>query len=186
MGLFAVVKSNRLLPWVGWNTGEVSVLLLPQAEPTRPRMYRSVVTGDPFAEVTRLWWERFATQGNWKSAAEIARVSTKHRPKLSRGWEDWAWALHKQGKTREAYKLLAPILKKLILPGPPSGRAAYSLACFCGALGKLKEGTRWLQLAYKLCQNRDDLRTQALLEPDLREIWPGVPELSLEAFSVLE
>jgi tetratricopeptide (TPR) repeat protein len=145
-----------------------------------------VVTSDPFAEVTRIWWERFASLDDWESAARIARVSTERRPQLSRGWEDWAWALHKQGKTRAAYKLLAPLLKKLVLPGPPSGRAAYSLACFCGALKKNKEATRWLQLAYNLSVHRDELRTQALLEPDLREIWPGVPELSFDACNVLE
>ena len=145
-----------------------------------------MATSDPFADVTRIWWERFAGLEDWKSAAAIARVTAERRPKLSNAWENWAWALHKQGKTRKAYNLLAPKLKKLELPGPPSGRAAYSVACFCGALGRVKEGTRWLQLAYKLSLNRDDLRMQALMDPDLREIWPGVAELSYEACNFLE
>lgn len=183
---FAVVKSNRLLPWVGWNTGQISVLLLPQDEYSRGRTYHPVATLDPFKEVTRLWWERFAAAEDWRSAVAIARVSAERRPKLAYGWENWAWALHKQGETLKAYKLLAPLLKKLALPGPPSGRAAYSLACFCGALGKQKEGTRWLRLAHRLSLNKEDLRMQALLDPDLREIWPGVAELSYEAYNVLE
>ena len=97
---------------------------------------------------------------------------------------DGSWV--KQGQTRKAYKLLAPLLKKLVLPAPPSGRAAYSLGCFCGALGKTKEGIRWLKLAYNMSLDKDDLRTQALLEPDLRDIWPSVAEFSLDAYSVLE
>lgn len=177
---------NRLLPWVGWNTGQISVLLIPQSVPPGRRVLRTVETNDPFVEVTRLWWERFASLEDWQSAAKIARVSTERRPQLWRGWEDWAWALHRQGRTRDAYKLLTPLLKKLVLPGPPSGRAAYSLACFCGALGKVKEGTRWLRLAYNMSRQKDDFRTQTLLEPDLREIWPGLAELSLDACSVLE
>ena len=180
------VKPNRLLPWVGWNTGQISVLLLPHDAYARGRSYRPVTTSDPFADVTRIWWERFAALEDWKSAAAMARVATERRPTLSAAWENLTWALHKQGKTLEAYKLLAPKLKKLELPGPPSGRAAYSVACFCGALNRNKEGVRWLRLAYNLSLNRDDLRIQALLEPDLREIWPSVPELSMEACSMLE
>jgi hypothetical protein len=180
------VKPSRLLPWVGWNSGQISVLLLPPDEYSRGRTYRTVTTTDPFFEVTRIWWERFAALGEWNSAARIARVTTERRPNLWRGWEDLAWALFKQGKTRQAYKLLAPKLRKLELPGPPSGRAAYSLACFCGSLGRVKEGTRWLRLAYNLCHQQDNFRLQALTDPDLREIWPAVSELSLDACSVLE
>lgn len=182
----AAVKPSRLLPWVGWNTGQISVLFLPQDEYARGRSYRPVRTADPFAEITRIWWERFAALEDWKSAAEIARVTTERRPNLSRGWEDLAWSLHKQGHSLKAYKLLAPFLKTLKLPGPPSGRAAYSVACFCGALGRIKEGTRWLRLAHILCQHQDGFRTQVLTEPDLRKIWPGLPELSLDSCSVLE
>jgi len=184
--LSSPVKPNRLLPWVGWNTGQISVLLLPHDAYTRGRFFRAVNTSDAFADVTRIWWERFAALDDWKSAAAIARVATERRPALSAAWENMAWALHKQGKTLEAYKALAPKLKKLELPGPPSGRAAYSIACFCGALDRVKEGVRWLSLAYALSLNKDDLRTQALLEPDLRGIWPSVPELSMEACNLLE
>jgi hypothetical protein len=180
------VKQNRLLPWVGWDTGEISVLLLPQDASARGRTYRPIATTDPFSDVTRIWWERFAGMKDWKSAAAIARVSTERRPDQYCGWENWAWALYKQGHPLKAYKLLAPKLKKLELPGPPSGRAAYELACFCGALGRFKEGVRWLRLGCTLSLDKDDLRIQALLEPDLREIWPSVAELSMDAYSVFE
>ena len=145
-----------------------------------------MVTADPFLEMAKNWWDRFAAAGDWKRAAAIGKLTSERRPNQACGWENWAWALHKQGQTVAAYKILAPLLKKLVLPGPPSGRAAYSLACFCGALNKTREGTRWLKLACNLCQNRDAFRMHALLEPDLRQLWPGVPELSIEACSVLE
>ena len=182
---FAAVEPNRLLPWVGWNSGQISVLMLSSGD-NRFRQNRTFASADPFADVTRIWWERFAAQEDWRAAEKIARVTTDRRPNKYRGWEDLAWALHKQGRTAEAHKILARLLRSLRIPGPPSGRAAYSAACFCGALGKSKEGIRWLRLAYKLSRNRDDFRIQALLEPDLRQIWPGLPELSLEAFNVLE
>ncbi len=180
------MKRSRLLPWVGWNTGQISVVLLPQDQFSRGRTFRPLATADPFTEVTRLWWDRFAAAEDWKAAAAIGKTSAERRPKLSYGWENWAWALHKQGETAAAYKMLAPLLKKLTIPGPPSGRAAYSLACFCGALEKNKEATRWLRLAQTLATNKDDFRLQAILEPDLRDIWPGLPELSAEACGVLE
>lgn len=180
------MKHNRLLPWVGWDSGQISVLLLPHDENSPHRCCKPVATKDPFAEVTRLWWERFAALEDWESASRIARVATQRRPENYRGWEDLAWALFKKGETRKAYQVLAPLLRRLTIPGPPSGRAAYSLACFCGALGRIKEGVRWLRLAHKLSTNPDDFRIQALFEPTLREIWPSLPELSLEACNVLE
>jgi tetratricopeptide (TPR) repeat protein len=177
---------NRLLPWVGWDTGEVSLLLLPHDGFVRGRSFRPRVTKDPFAEMARSWWDRFATAGDWEKAAAIGKLAADRRPNEPWGWENWAWALYKQGKPLAAYKTLAPLLKKLALPGPPSGRAAYSLACFCGTLNKVREGARWLRLAYTLAGDKDEFRVHALLEPDLREIWPGVSELSTDACSVLE
>jgi hypothetical protein len=37
-----------------------------------------------------------------------------------------------------------------------------------------------------MAADRDAFRIQALLEPELRDIWPGIPDLSAEAISVLE
>jgi hypothetical protein len=180
------MKSDRVLPWVGWRTGEISFLLLRCETLGRLRSQPTVATEDPFVEVTRLWWERFASSEDWKSAAELGRVCTKRRPKLAYGWENWTWALHRLGETEEAYRILSPVMKRLKLPGPPSGRSAYCLACFAGALGNPQEGVRWLNLAYVLAEEKDAFRHHALLEPDLREVWPSVPELASEALSLLE
>ncbi len=180
------MKSNRLLPWVGWKTGEISFLLLRRNNLHRPLTQRTVTTTDPFVEVTKLWWERFAAQEEWRSAAELGKICTKRRPALAYGYENWAWGLHKMGETEQAYKVLAPLMKKLKLPGPPSGRSAYSLACFCGVLGRTKEATRWLNLAFVLAEDKDVFRHHTLREPELRDVWPAIPELAHEALSVLE
>ena len=180
------VKPIRLLPWVGWNTGDASLLLFPENRLERDQAVRPLVSCDPFVDLTKFWWDRAVAAEDWKSAASIGKTSAERRPDLAYGWENWAWALHKQGKTAAAHKLLAPLLRKLALPGPPSGRAAFCLACFCGALSRIREGTRWLRLAYNLSVNKDALRIHALLEPDLREIWPGLQELREDACSVLE
>jgi hypothetical protein len=144
------------------------------------------VLGDGFVAMTKLGWERFAAAENWKSAAELGRVCAEKRPQLYYGWENQAWALHKLGKTREAHKILAPLLRGLRLPGPPSGRAAYCLACFCGALDRIREATRWLRLAHTLAKDKDALRLHSIMEPDLRSVWPGIAELNAEAAAVLE
>ncbi|HTG45359.1 MAG TPA: hypothetical protein VK633_12585 [Verrucomicrobiae bacterium] len=181
------MKSNRLLPWVGWNAGQISFVLLERnvLSPLSTN-HRTVPTSDPFVEVTKLWWERFAEEKKWGSAFQLAKVCTKQRPDLAYGWENLAWSLHRQGDSLAAYNVLSPLLKKLKLPGPPSGRAAYCLACFCGVLEKSVEGLRWLKLAYLLAEDKDAFRHQALLEPDLREIWPGLPEFAIDAQSIFE
>lgn len=152
----------------------------------RPIGQRTVATSDPFVEVTKLWWERFASSENWSCAAELGKLCSERRPNLAYGWENWAWAVHRMGDTLAAYKTLAPLVKRLKLPGPPSGRSAYCLACFCGALGRVKEGIRWLNLAHVLAEDNDAFRHHALREPELRDIWPAIPELASEALSLLE
>jgi predicted Zn-dependent protease len=137
-----------------------------------------------YVEVTRLWWDRFAASNDWKAAAALGRECARKRPHLAYGWENWAWALHKLGRTQEARGILAPILKKLKLDGPPSGRAAYCLACFCGALGKKREGSRWLRLALALAADKEVFKDHAVHDPDLREIWPGMPQFSDVALSL--
>ena len=180
------MKSNRLLPWVGWKTGEISFLLLKRDTLARPLQQRPLVTPDPFVEITKLWWDRFASRDNWSCATELGKICAKRRPSLAYGWENWAWGMHRMGDSAGAYKLLAPILKRLKLPGPPRGRAAYCLACFCGALGKTKEGIRWLNLAHVLAEDKDAFRHHVLLEPELRDLWPTIPELASDAVSILE
>ena len=152
----------------------------------RPLGQRTVTTSDPFVEVTKLWWERFVAAENWSCAAELGKICAKRRPNLAYGWENSAWGVHRMGDSLGAYKILAPLMKRLKLPGPPSGRSAYCLACFCGALGRVKEGTRWLNLAYVLAEEKDAFRHHALREAELRDIWPAIPELASEALSLLE
>ena len=130
-----------------------------------------------FAQLAKGWWENLASRQDWLAAAELGEMSTAICPQEAFAWENWAWALHKQGRTREAYKVLSPILKKLKLPGPPSGRAAYCLACFCAVLGKKEEGVRWLRLAYLRAVSKDAFRFHVLGEPDLQDLWPDLLEL---------
>jgi hypothetical protein len=180
------VNGSKILPWVGWSAGELSFVLQTPDKLGRRTLNPPPKSDDMFVEVTRQWWERFAISNDWRSAAALGKTCTERRPDLAYGWENWAWALHKMGETEKAHKLLAPLLKRLKLPGPPSGRAAYCLACFCGALGKVTEGTRWLRLAYALAADKDAFRTHAIHEPDLREIWPGLPQFSEAALHILE
>lgn len=123
------------------------------------------------------WWDQLAADRDWSTAAEVARLCTRRFPKDYFGWENWAWAVHKRGDTQQAYALLAPIMKGLKLPGPPSGRAAYCLACFCSVLGRLEEGRGWLRLALLRYPDRAGFRQYAVQEPDLEPLWPALAEL---------
>jgi hypothetical protein len=132
---------------------------------------RQTAKADPFVEVTSAAWENFASECKWKAAAEIGKLSTEKRPHLYYGWENLAWALHKQGFTRVAYDMLYPILRGLKLKGPPSGRAAWCLACFSACLGKNNEAKRWLRLAATLAQDKSGFHIYTSHEPDLQTIW---------------
>jgi len=133
---------------------------------------------DAFVEVTQAAWDNFASRGNWSAAAELAEHCATRRPTLYYGWENWAWALHKQGQTREAYELLLPLLRNLKFPGAPSGRAAWCLACFCAALGQETEAKRWLRLASVLAQDKSIFHFHTLREPDLQSLWTRMAEMA--------
>jgi hypothetical protein len=126
---------------------------------------------DVYVDVTQAAWERLVGEENWTAAAEVGRLSSLKRPKLYYGGENWAWALHKQGRPEEAYDLLAPMMRELRLAGPPSGRSAWCLACFCAVLGKRNEAKRWLRLAATMARDEDAFHSHTLREPDLQELW---------------
>ena len=135
-------------------------------------------TSRRFVELSKGWWEKLASREDWRTAAELGELCAKVCPHEAFGWENWAWALHKQGQTKQAYKVLAPILRQLKLSGPPSGRAAYCLACFCTALGKIEEASGWLRLAALRSVNKEAFRFHVLGEPDLQSFWPKINELA--------
>jgi hypothetical protein len=125
---------------------------------------------DPFVDVTQVSWDNFASRENWEAAEKLGRLCAEKRPKLYYGWENWAWALHKQGLTEAAYELLKRVVKGLKLPGPPSGRAAWCLACFCSRLGKISEARRWLRLAETLATDKSLFHFHTLREPELQAL----------------
>jgi hypothetical protein len=131
---------------------------------------------DPFVEITQVTWDDFASSEKWTAALEIAEISARKRPELYYGWENWAWALHKQGLTQSAYDLLAPIMKGLKLKGPPSGRAAWCLACFSCCLGRSKEAKRWLRLAETLARDKSIFHSHTIREPNLQKLWSEMEE----------
>jgi len=138
---------------------------------------RSGAEADPFVEITQVTWDKFACSGKWVAAAEIAEIATQKRPGLYYGWENWAWALHQQGLTQSAYDLLAPIMKGLTLKGPPSGRAAWCLACFCACLDRVKEAKRWLRLSETLAHDKSLFHSHTVREPHLQKLWSEMEEL---------
>lgn len=133
---------------------------------------------DPFIEVTQAAWDRLASDEDWPGAAAVGKFSAEKRPALSYGWENWAWSLHKQGESLQAYQLLAPLMKSLKLPGPPSGRAAWCLACFCAELKRTREAKRWLRMSAVLAQDKSTFEFHTQREPVLQAIWCQIAEVS--------
>src|SRR5204863_9094662 len=152
--------------------GRVAIQSHYRNKPKRPRLTPTEI--DPFVEITQLSWEDFVSAGKWTAAAEIGEISARKRPHLYYGWENWAWALHKLGSTQAAYDLLAPHIKGLRPKGPPSGRAAWCLACSCLGLGRTHGARRWLKLAGALARDKSLFHFHTLREPDLQALWRDI------------
>src|SRR5687768_15970826 len=113
-------------------------------------------------EVLKLKCNILATARNWRELRVLSSTSAMYFPNEPAFAEDWAWAEHKEGKTKEAYSILVHAAEKY----EKTWRTAYFLACFSYAIKRVREATEWLSLALLLHGSPAQLRLRALREED--------------------
>lgn len=109
----------------------------------------------------------------WDYVIPIAETLVQQVPKISDGWIQRSFALHVLKRTLEAYDLLLPAVKLF----PKLWVIRYNLACYACKLGKLKIATEWLRQAIDLAEKDEDIRQQALEDPDLETLWKLIPAI---------
>lgn len=119
--------------------------------------------------VLKLRYGVYVAAKKWDLALEIASCLHRELPSDPFGSTQQAIALHKLGRTAEAKRLSLEAVARF----PDEWPLTYNLACFCVGLGELEEAKGWLKQA--LDANGDELKLQALNDPDLAPVWssPG-------------
>jgi tetratricopeptide (TPR) repeat protein len=118
--------------------------------------------------VLELGWLIYYAAKEWQACADIGAVLVEQAPERSDGWRHRAAPVHFMKRTREAYDLLFPALKKF----PDDWSVHYDMACYACVLGDLKAAREWLARAFDLGEVTK-LKLVALDDPDLALIWTG-------------
>lgn len=109
----------------------------------------------------------------WDLIVPVAETLVQQMPKMSEAWIQRSYALHELKRTEEAYDLLLPAAKLL----PKMWVIRYNLACYACVMGKLKIAMERLKQAIDLAGEDEDIRLQALGDPDLKKIWTLIPAI---------
>ncbi|HEV2392978.1 MAG TPA: tetratricopeptide repeat protein [Verrucomicrobiae bacterium] len=110
-------------------------------------------------------------RGEWERAAAIARIIRERFPRSSYGFNQLAYALHQLQRTEEAYNVLLPAAIRF----PKEDSIPYNLACYSCRLGNIEVAWTWLQKAVELA-GTEQIKTQAMSDPDLERLWPRISE----------
>lgn len=109
----------------------------------------------------------------WGYLIEISQTLVEQIPKLSEAWIHRSYALHELNRTREAFDLLLPAAKKF----PKLPVIPYNLACYACQLGKLEDAMKQIEQAIDLAGKKNDIRLDALEDPDLEPLWLQIGDL---------
>ena len=121
--------------------------------------------------VLEVEWRLLAAEKRWLDAVAAGEHLLRVSPEDANAWVHRSYALHELQRTREAFDLLLPAVRRfpreIIIP--------YNLACYTCQLGDLAAARRWFERALSLDESGEEKlhRLRAALEDsDLQSLWP--------------
>jgi len=123
-------------------------------------------------DVLKIRWRVYAQAKKWEFCLEIARTVTGLEPEKPGGWIDYAQSLHRLGRTQEAYDLLSSVADRF----SEHPTVFYHLAVYGCHLHKLADARTWLDRAFEIGDG-DQIKLQALDDPDLEPLWVEIREI---------
>jgi tetratricopeptide (TPR) repeat protein len=116
-------------------------------------------------DVLRVRYQLQAAVKDWRLAIDTAQLLCERTPGRSFGWVQLAYALHELKRTREAYDVLLPTVKRF----PKEYLIRYNLACYSCQLDRLPEARTWLREAIAIAGVKT-IRQLADTDPDLKPL----------------
>ena len=104
-------------------------------------------------------------RNQWEAALEIARDLSRIAPGSLNAATLLACALHRLGRSEEAYDVVKPACAAF----PEESGPPYILSRICCALGRTGEAREWLGAALEL--GGKELKLQALEDEELAAVW---------------
>ncbi len=127
--------------------------------------------------VLEVEWGVHAEQRDWTAAAATAQRLVESAPENTFGWIHRAYAARRQpqGGLNLAWQLLYPALARF----PANPTIAYNLACYAAQLGRPEEAWLLLQKAIGPGQEAAKFLCLALVDEDLKPLWPRIKAMPL-------
>jgi len=123
-------------------------------------------------DVLEMRWKICAAEKRWDEALIVARAVIDLAPERPSGWIHQSYSLHELKRTREAWTELLRVAGKFT----DVSMIPYNLACYACQLGNLTQAQRWLAAAISIA-GKEEIKSAALADADLRPIWPEVEKL---------
>jgi hypothetical protein len=124
--------------------------------------------------VLEVRWLACAERHDWPAGLAVAREIAAAAPDRPEGWLHRAYATRRVpgGTVEAAWEVLRPAADRF----PNHELIPFNLACYACQMGRLEEARQWLKQAF-LAGDRKAVRTLALLDEDLRPLWPEVERM---------
>jgi len=103
----------------------------------------------------------------WKRVLPVAETLVRLLPKDPNCLLLRSQALHKLGRTAEAYQALATMAEAF----GENHEVRYNLARYAAHLGRPDEARSWLEAAFEVASDADKLKLLALEDPGLNALW---------------
>lgn len=125
-----------------------------------------IIPAEERAHPAVLWMrlEIYKAKQRWDGMIEIAKHLVKLSPEVPKHWLDLAWGQRRGINLETAEKTLLEALARF----PNEAVIHYNLACYSTVAGRIDEGRKRLETAFKL---DPDLRKMALEDEDLVGVW---------------
>lgn len=119
-------------------------------------------------DVLALRWAIYAKHLKWEACIEIASALVKLAADRSDSWVHRSFALHAEGRTREALENLLAVTDRF----PRVWVIPYNLACYNSVLGNFEEAQRWFKRAVLIDDNA--VQRAGIDDPDLKPLWDSM------------
>ena len=126
-------------------------------------------------DVLEIRWAVCAGEKNWKEALVCADQLVENHPERASGWIHRAYALRRVGSG--GLEAAWNVLLKAVEMFPGESVIPYNLACYAAQFGRLNDAWDWLHKAMAAADNVEQIKSMALADEDLKELWERIRAL---------
>ena len=154
---------------------ETAIAALSSANPVRAHFQLDKISAafQLHPDVLELRWNAHVMANEWDAALNVGSKLVQIAPEDPASWLARCHALHRLGRTQEAWDSLLPAADRF----SQHALVSYNLACYASVLGNQGEAWQTLQRAL-MSGEGEQIKHNALEEPELETLWPQIREWS--------